>query len=46
MAVRPHAEGKSDSGEQDLVLGFEPRQGLPVIAGSLGGGATAWAGRG
>ena len=37
VAVRACFGGKGDGGEQDLVLGLEPGQGLPVIGGLLGG---------
>ena len=39
MGVEPGLGGEGDGGEQDLVLGLEPGQGLPVIGGLPGSGA-------
>jgi len=39
VGVEPGLGGEGDRGEQDLVLGFEPGQGLPVIGGMPGSGA-------
>ena len=46
VAVEPGPGGEGDGGEQDLVLGLEPGQGLPVIGGLLGGGAGPGRGEG
>ena len=46
MAVEPGPGGEGDGGEQDLVLGLEPGQGLPVIGGLLGSGAGPGRGEG
>jgi hypothetical protein len=39
VAVEPGPGGEGDGGEQDVVLGLEPGQGLLVIGGPLGSGA-------
>jgi hypothetical protein len=41
VAAGPAAVGEGNSGEQDLVLGLEPGQRLPVVGGRLGDGAGA-----
>src|SRR5215469_10244638 len=39
VAVEPGLGGEGGGGEQDVVLGLEPGQRLPVIGGPFGNGA-------
>ena len=46
MGVEPESGGKGEGGEQDLVLCFEPGQGLLEIGGLPGSGAGPGRGEG